>query len=52
MNGIISSGIRLPLTPQHFSILPPTSVRDVSTDRGVSLIYCFEFIGSLYVNWR
>jgi len=52
MNGIISSGIILPLTPQHFSILLPTSVRDVSTDRGVSLIYCLEFIGSLYVNWR
>lgn len=52
MNGIISSGIGLPLTRQHFSVLPPTNVRDVSADRGVSLIYCFEFIGSLYANWR
>jgi hypothetical protein len=51
MNGI-SSGIRLPLTPLYFSILLPTSVRDVSADRGVSVIYCFKFIGSLYVNWR
>lgn len=51
MNGI-SSGIRLPLTRQYFSILLPTSVRDISADRGVSVIYCFKFIGSLYVNWR